>query len=305
MKTSSTLQSPHTALRRITLALAACLVGLIGLSAEAQLKVGSNPTNIDSNANLDVEAASGSRVTVRRDNGRVGIGTVTPGNALHVDSGSNGSSGVRLSRVQNAPLLGTNSSGDIVSVQPEFVACTCGDIKASLLPSDHGNWKLIDGRLLSCTINGTTVSIRSGVSAAGRILAMEAGQSNGTAGGAVLLSQNQLPDARLTGTTSSAGAHQHFVAANGPITEPTFGETFSRSQPSKAIAESSRNGGESSFSYQFSASNNQANMGLSSTSGDHSHSFTTSSINGGVTQSAVAITNLPRLFTNYFVCTPL
>ncbi|WP_346236642.1 hypothetical protein ABDK00_014560 [Niabella insulamsoli] len=53
----------------------------------AQVKVGSNPTTISSNTNLEVEATNGSKTVVKKDNGNVGIGTsAAPTNKLHVAS---------------------------------------------------------------------------------------------------------------------------------------------------------------------------------------------------------------------------
>lgn len=57
--------------------------------ANAQLKVGVNPTTISSNANLQVESSIGNQVIITRDSSRIGIGTLTPSNPLHVVSSSN------------------------------------------------------------------------------------------------------------------------------------------------------------------------------------------------------------------------
>lgn len=51
----------------------------------AQVKVGSNPTVINTNTNFEVEATDATRLRVNRDNGNVGIGTTAaPTNKLHV-----------------------------------------------------------------------------------------------------------------------------------------------------------------------------------------------------------------------------
>jgi hypothetical protein len=51
----------------------------------AQVKVGSNPTTINTNTNLEVEATDATRLRVNKDNGNVGIGTTAaPTNKLQV-----------------------------------------------------------------------------------------------------------------------------------------------------------------------------------------------------------------------------
>lgn len=51
----------------------------------AQVKVGSNPTTINTNTNLEVEATDATRLRINKDNGNVGIGTTAaPTNKLQV-----------------------------------------------------------------------------------------------------------------------------------------------------------------------------------------------------------------------------
>lgn len=50
----------------------------------AQQKIGQNPTSISTNTNLEVEAANGTKFTVKRNNGYVGIATTTPAYLLDV-----------------------------------------------------------------------------------------------------------------------------------------------------------------------------------------------------------------------------
>lgn len=60
---------------------------LASSSLFAQVKIGTNPTTISPNTNLEVEAASGyTKFTVKKD-GRVGINTDNPATALHVRGG--------------------------------------------------------------------------------------------------------------------------------------------------------------------------------------------------------------------------
>jgi hypothetical protein len=50
----------------------------------AQLKVGNNPTSLNTNTNLQVEAQSGGQVVITRDSGKLGIGTLSPAAKLDV-----------------------------------------------------------------------------------------------------------------------------------------------------------------------------------------------------------------------------
>ncbi|MCF2447360.1 tail fiber domain-containing protein [Dyadobacter sp. CY345] len=51
------------------------------------MKIGSSPTVIATNVNLDVQATNGNRTVVSQDNGFVGIGTVAPTNLLSLGAG--------------------------------------------------------------------------------------------------------------------------------------------------------------------------------------------------------------------------
>ncbi len=67
-------------------ATAAAFAGLLFTSTTvlAQVKIGSNPTVIGANENLEVEDASGTKTVVTKDKGFVGIGTNAPISRLHV-----------------------------------------------------------------------------------------------------------------------------------------------------------------------------------------------------------------------------
>ena len=58
---------------------------LAGITATAQVKVGNDPTNLATDANLQVEATNGSQFFIHRTSGNVGIGTSAPGNKLVVE----------------------------------------------------------------------------------------------------------------------------------------------------------------------------------------------------------------------------
>lgn len=69
----------------IKFSIAFALVSLFTLKVDAQVKIGSNPTTINTNTNLEVEATDATRFRVNKDNGNVGIGTIAaPSNKLQV-----------------------------------------------------------------------------------------------------------------------------------------------------------------------------------------------------------------------------
>ena len=57
---------------------------LAGFTATAQVKVGSNPTTLATDANFQVEATDGTQFFINKPNGNVGIGTTTPTSKLHI-----------------------------------------------------------------------------------------------------------------------------------------------------------------------------------------------------------------------------
>lgn len=76
-------------LSRFTQVSSFILASIITLNTYADVKIGTNPTTISTNANLEVEATNGSKVLIDKDNGRVGVGTTTPTHPLHVQASSN------------------------------------------------------------------------------------------------------------------------------------------------------------------------------------------------------------------------
>ena len=59
----------------------------IAVSVNAQVKIGANPTTINTNTTLEVEATDATRLRVNKDNGNVGIGTTAaPTNKLQVSA---------------------------------------------------------------------------------------------------------------------------------------------------------------------------------------------------------------------------
>lgn len=117
-----------------------------------------------------------------------------------------------------------------------------------------------------------------GNSAASRLGSVVSNQTtNGSSGGTetVTLAQADLPNATLTATTSSNGAHTHTTTAI-----PSSGATGSAGSAITGVGAT-------------------AQAITSSSNGDHTHTLTTTSINGGVTQTAHS--NMPPAFLTTFI----
>ena len=126
-------------------------------------------------------------------------------------------------------------------------------------------WGVGDG---STTFNLPDLRNRSRVSVGGGRLTSAGsgvdGSTVGSVGGAqnVTLAQANLPNVTLSGTTSTIGDHIHTSATGGTVNVATGNQA-------SAVA---------------------GNSASTSAAGSHSHTFTTPSINGGVTQTSTNIT---------------
>jgi hypothetical protein len=97
-------------------------LAVAALNLNAQMKVGSNPTTISSNANVQVEAITGQQFIITRDSSKVGIGTLVPSARLHVVDNS-GKMPLRLEGLANGnvstdSVLVTNSLGIVRKISP-------------------------------------------------------------------------------------------------------------------------------------------------------------------------------------------
>jgi hypothetical protein len=63
----------------------------------------------------DIKSGGASRIVVTPTTGYVGIGTDTPANKLEITQGTAGNSGLRLTNLTSASILGTNATGDIIT----------------------------------------------------------------------------------------------------------------------------------------------------------------------------------------------
>lgn len=191
-----------------------------------------------------------------------------------------------------------------------------GDVKTGIQTGDHNGWVKLDGRLKSTLTasqqtQATVLGIGANLPDATNAVLMQSSGTLGTVTGSMstTIAQNQLPNITPTitvnntvATMQSAGSHQHPVA----IVASTVGG-YAAGNPSafkngmapttEADADITDRSGTATYS----------TTGIIGSAGDHNHTINThthtassTSINGGVTQQAIDKT--PRsLVVNTFI----
>jgi len=256
------------------------LTGL-GLTS-AQVKIGANPTTIGNGQLLEL-SAQGTRAGMRlaqvaltssTDITTVGIPASAVGTLVYnTGTGALSTPGV---------YVWSGSSWELQSSQS---ALTVGDIKTGIQTGDHSGWIKLDGRALSSlTTTQQARAITLGLS--GNL--PNASNSQLTQNGLILgsvsgnntknIAQSQLPNVSISGNTSTSGSHSHSLSggnfigdgAGGSASNVTFGGASYRAYSGTAL------------------------------SGSHTHTLTTDSINGGVTQQAFDVRG-QQLSVNMFI----
>lgn len=210
------------------------------------------------------------------------------------------------------------------------LASTIGDIKYGFQTIDHLGWVLLNGRAKTTLSSGqqtqaTALGIGANLpNATDRFLSQVTAGALGSLTGfaSVTLTQANLPNVTLSGSTAIGGAHNHGGGSTGGGGAHTHGTAVT------PAATGGWMGGNGSMSVKTGVSgyplgaNGEANdmtdrgnssyasWGFIEPVGDHSHSiaiepghvhsFTTSSINGGVAQTSVSILP-PTLKANCFM----
>lgn len=186
---------------------------------------------------------------------------------------------------------------------------TIGDVKSGLQYEDHMGWFKLDGRpksSLSPILQARATAIGIGANlpdGSNAFLSMTGGTLGSLTGSNTkTITQNNLPNVTLTGTTDPAGAHQHnvAVASSGPTTGwlgPGSGLAAVKEFTGNAFW---TDGANSELTDRAGEVVGYRNNGFIQNSIDHTHTFTTSSLNGGVTQTTLDITP-KQLAVNYFV----
>ncbi len=128
---------------------------LFALTANAQVKIGSNPSSINSNAHLDIEATTGSRFIVTKDSSKVGIGTLTPAAKLDVAGKVKITDGTQ----GNGKIFVSNASGVGSWVTP--ASALSGSVKDSTTAS-NGLTESTNNIKLGGTLSEATTIATSG-----------------------------------------------------------------------------------------------------------------------------------------------
>ncbi len=151
---------------------------------------------------------------------------------------------------------------------------TFGDIKTGMQSIDHNGWVKLDGRAKSSLTatqqtQATALGISSSLPDATNAFLVQNGSAVGTVAGSSTktITQANLPNVTLTGSTNSAGSHTHtipFVASAINLSWHTTG------------------GGGAGYLINGNTT--------TSSSDSHGHTLTTSSLNGNVTQTTFDVT---------------
>ncbi len=84
------MKTPHFINHLGWLALALSFTFIFSPLTQAQLKIGAHADTISANTNFEVEADNGTKMSIRRTDGNVGIGTATPSSSLTVNGSFSG-----------------------------------------------------------------------------------------------------------------------------------------------------------------------------------------------------------------------
>ena len=153
-----------------------------------------------------------------------------------------------------------------------------GDVKVGLQATDHGGWVLLNGRSAS-TLTVTQQSVATSLGYGATIpdaTGCYTAQGGGVLGTVIgsntkTILQSNLPNVGLSGTTTADGAHRHITYrgdGGGGMACPGY-------EWNDAIGK-----------YAFDPGDDQ----WMSTAGSHTHTFNTTSLNGGVPQQSFDVT---------------
>tara|TARA_R110002020_G_scaffold145603_1_gene319059 strand:+ start:10818 stop:11669 length:852 start_codon:yes stop_codon:yes gene_type:complete len=266
---------------------------------------------------------------------QVGIGTTTPQGALDISSSN---SGVVIPRVgiisatDNTTVINPNGGAVLPSTMiyndgsggftpvgflfwngANWTAVSgksSGDIKHGFQSADHNGWYLLDGRSISSLpANAQTAANNLGFSgnlpdATNRVLKNTNGSESlgsTTGSNSVTLSQANLPNFDMSGTTSTDGNHNH----SGSTSED--GEHDHNYEDSGVGTTNARNNGNPSQAVEV--ADGISSVKETDEDGDHTHSLNinsngnhnhTVSVNSGGSNSAINTTPA-SLVTNTFI----
>jgi hypothetical protein len=207
--------------------------------------------------------------------GNVGIGSASPTEKLQVEGNINFSGALMPDNQAGSVGQALLSGGAGAPPTWGSPIAAFGDVKTGIQATDHGGWVKLDGRLTSSLtstqqLQAAVLGIGSNLPDASNAVLMQNGLTLGNVSGSntKTIAQNQLPNVTLGGSTSTAGAHTH----NLRVTQ----DANLQSGVQSGVATDNNNAG---------TSNAQVVSG-----GAHTHTITTTSINGNVTQQQLDIT---------------
>lgn len=167
---------------------------------------------------------------------------------------------------------------------PNFSEFTIGDVKSGFQLSDHDGWIMMDGRSLSAlSLSQQTSASSLGFignlpDASGRYLVQGPNLGDPLGSNSISLLRSNLPDFTLNGSTDIAGSHRHEIQYRK--------RTRAAGNDGDGLADMQEQSYPDNHFTEF--------------DGDHTHTFATDSLNGGVTQ--VPLDNRPlSLQVNMFV----
>ena len=215
---------------------------------------------------------------------QVGINTNLPESTLDIreadPSAPTSEAGIGIPQVTVLPSSG-NRAGQLVMnvtdgsfyyyngttwVSLSHQAAHIGDQKNGFQTADHNGWVILDGRdVKDLTPNQQANAIALGFTsgnlpdANGAVFKMDATVDVGTSAGSnsVVLSQANLPNVVLAGTTSEDGAHSHpirtrqddwDVSGGGHLSSPSAGPSFGRDNGSLGDNHTTRTAGNHTHS---------------------------------------------------------
>lgn len=159
-----------------------------------------------------------------------------------------------------------------------------GDIKQEFQTSDHNGWIKLNGRLKttltsSQQIQATTLGIGTNLPDATNAFLVQNGNTVGVVSGSNnrIISQNQLANSTINGSTNTDGAHIHSIRTEAGV------DNVYLSNPALAHPPAQYNQLTNNIYYPYL-------MDYTQIDGTHSHAFTTSSLNGNVVQQNLDIT---------------
>jgi hypothetical protein len=170
----------------------------------------------------------------------------------------------------------------VISGNAPFNQYNFGDVKTGFQTADHNGWIKLNGRAkttLSATqqAQATALGIDTNLPDATNAFLVQNASTIGSVAGSntKTITQANLPNVTLGGSTSTDGSHTHTINVNDNTVIVVSGGAVT------AMKEGNNN---------WTAGSTVSNANVISAAGSHSHTITTNSINGNVTQTALDIT---------------